>query len=160
MKQIQWAYFAGLFDGEGSVTIAQVTRKTDTRSCKAGQTLTNTSLRISNNNPIPLLELEEKFGGRVRFHSPSRNESWVWIVNGHKAVEFAKGILPYTRIKSGQLEIYIAFHALKRRKAEGTKKLTTDELAKRRAMIRELDRVRKAEGGKVGLRLMGNEANG
>jgi hypothetical protein len=152
-----WAYFAGLFDGEGSVTVSQVTRKTATVSCRAGMTLTNMSLRISNNNPVPLLELEKRFGGRVRNHSSARKDSWVWICLGHKSVEFANKILPHTRIKTGQLEIYVAFAALKRRKAEGRKRLTKDELAERRKLIQELDKTRKAEGGKVGLRLITSE---
>jgi hypothetical protein len=148
MKLIEWAYYAGLFDGEGSVTISQVTRQTDTKSCRAGQTLTNMSLRISNNNPVPLLELEKKFGGRVRQHSPSK-QTYVWICQGYKAVEFAEKILPYSRIKPGQLEIYIAFAALKRRRALGNVKLTKGELKERQAMIRHLRVVRQGEGGKA-----------
>ena len=147
MNKTDWSYFAGLFDGEGSVTVSQVTRRTDTKSCKAGQTLTNMSLRIANNNPVPLLELEEKFGGSVRFHSPTR-KSYVWLITGHKSVEFAKRILPYSRIKRGQLEIYIAFAALKRRKAMGSFPLTKDELAERRKMFVKLKATRAAEGGK------------
>lgn len=154
MKKVDWAYFAGLFDGEGSVTVTQATRKTDTKSCRAGQTLTNMSLRISNNNPVPLLELEHKFGGRVRTHSKTRSNSFVWIIQGDKSVEFARMISPYCRIKKGQLEIYLAFAALKRRKSQGRVKLTKDELKARRQLISRLDKVRESEGGKVGLRLI------
>lgn len=157
MKISDWAYFAGLFDGEGSVTITITTRKSDTQSCKAGQVQSNESLRISNNNPVPLLELEEKFGGRVRSHSADRPDSWVWICQGHASVKFAKKILPYVRVKKGQLEIYIAFMALKRRKALGRTKLTDDELAVRRSLKEELDRVRVEEGGKGGFRLISGE---
>jgi hypothetical protein len=149
MTKLDWAYFAGLFDGEGSVTISQVTRRTATKSCRAGQTLTNMSMRISNNNPIPLLELERRFGGRVRPHSSSRENSWVWICQGAKSVEFTKKILPFVRIKPGQLDCYLAFAALKRRKAQGAKKLTKDELAERRELLQTLRTVRELEGGKV-----------
>jgi hypothetical protein len=157
MKKADWTYFAGLFDGEGSVTISQCTRKTATKSCRAGVTVTNQSVRISNNNPVPLLELEEKFGGRVRFHSKT-NSSYVWICQGYKEIEFVNGILPYSRIKRQQLEIYLAFAKLKRRKAMGKVRLTKDELSERRKMISKLDKARKEEGGKLGLRLVTDEA--
>lgn len=154
MTKNEWAYFAGLFDGEGSVTISQVTRRTATVSCSAGTTVTNSSVRIANNNPVPLLELEQKFGGRVRPHGGQKKNHWVWICNGYFAVDFCKGILPYSRIKTGQIEIYIAFASFKRRKAMGRVSLTTDELSERRAMIQKLDKIRKQEGGKVGVRLV------
>lgn len=159
MTKSDWAYFAGLFDGEGSVTVAQVTRKTATKSCRAGQTLTNMSLRISNNNPVPLLELEKNFGGRVRLHSTTRRESYVWIVQGHKSVEFATKVLPFSRIKVGQLEIYLAFAALKRRKPQGSVRLTETELKSRNKLLAQLRRVRAAEGGReIGLRLVQGES--
>jgi hypothetical protein len=147
MTKNDWAYFAGLFDGEGSVTISQVTRLTDTVSCRAGQTLTNMSLRIANNNPVPLKELEDRFGGRVRQHSLNR-ESFVWICQGAKACEFARGILPYSRIKPEQLKIYLTFAALKRRRPQGSVKLTKEELRSREELIEELRAVRVLEGGK------------
>jgi hypothetical protein len=147
MRNVDWAYFAGLFDGEGCVSIQQVTRKTATVSCRAGTTVTNASLRISNNNPAPLTELEQIFGGRVRLHSRS-GDSWVWICQGYKALQFANGILPYTRIKTGQLEIYIAFADLKRKKALGTTSLSKKEIRDRERMIVKLKEVRVKEGGK------------
>lgn len=153
LNKSDWAYFAGLFDGEGYVGVRQVTRKTDTKSCKAGQVLTTMQLSISNNNPVPLLELKRRFGGSVRKHSPSRPNSLVWYATGFKAVEFAEGILPFTRIKTGQLEIYIAFAALKRTKAMGPTKLTSTEISTRVAMIHSLEEVRAADGGKIALRL-------
>jgi len=149
VKPTEWAYFAGLFDGEGSVTVAQVTRKTATVSCRAGVTVTNMALRISNNNPRPLLELEKKFGGRVRLHSPNLPVSYVWIIQGHRSVEFAIGVLPYLRIKLEQVGLYIDFWELRRRKAMGRIPLSEDELAARRTKIDEIKAARAREGGKV-----------
>jgi hypothetical protein len=137
MTKDDWNYFAGLFDGEGHVSLWQGERS-------SGITVTTMTLDISNNDPRPLLELEEKFGGTVKAHSSGRPDAFRWWVTGNKAVEFAKGILPYTRIKREQLEIYIAFAKLKRRKAMGTTPLTEDELAKRRALIAQLKEIRGA----------------
>lgn len=147
MRRVDWAYFAGLFDGEGSVTISQCVRKSNTQSCNAGVTVTNSSLRIANNNPIPLLELEDVFGGRVREHKAG-SDTWVWICQGFKATEFAQGILPYVRIKPGQLEIFIAFAELKRKKPMGAVPLSKAEIGARTKLIQELKTVRLFEGGK------------
>jgi hypothetical protein len=112
LTQNDWRYLAGLFDGEGCVTICVATRKTATSSCQAGTRALNTSLRIANNDPRVLLWLEKNFGGKVRQHSAKRL-SWVWIVQGDKSVEAASQLLKYSRMKKDQLEAFIALQALR-----------------------------------------------
>lgn len=119
MKADDWKYIAGLFDGEGCVTISIVTRKTGKDT---GQRVFNASLRIANNDPRVLLWLEKSFGGKVRAHSGSRSHSWVWLVQGDKSVEAAKQLMKYSRMKRDQLEAYIALMAVRGRGVDWKKR--------------------------------------
>jgi hypothetical protein len=126
-----WNYLAGLFDGEGCVTVSIVKRKSDSRGGKAGSKIMNLSLRIANNDPRVLLWLEKNFGGKVRQHSPAR-VSWVWIVQGKKSVEAAKQLLKYSRMKKDQLENYIALQALQNRAGQ---KVTAQDWKQREELV-------------------------
>jgi hypothetical protein len=146
MKNTEWAYFAGLFDGEGSVTVSHFKRKTNSRSGKVGADVFNYSLRIANNDPAPLIELEKKFGGKVRLHSAKR-ESFVWIATSDDAVKFASGILPYCRIKGSQLEKFMVLMSLR----NGNTKLTLVQKKTRMKLIAE---IRDTPYRRQGLRLI------
>jgi LAGLIDADG endonuclease len=156
MKKQDWIYLAGLFDGEGCVTIAVVERKSKTRSCKSGAKAMNLSLRIANNDPRVLLWLENNFGGRVREHGGSRKQSWVWIVQGEESVIAAQNLLPYSRMKKDQLEKFIALSALKRKNGSN-QKVTDKEWEARMKLISEI-RASPYRRRQVGLRLISSEA--
>ena len=134
MTANDWRYLAGLFDGEGCVTVGIVKRKTSSRSGKAGNKIMNTSLRIANNDPRVLLWLEENFGGTVRQHSATR-VSWVWIAQGDEAVQAAKQLLKYSRMKKDQLENFIALMALRGR---GGVKISDLEWDERQELVDEI----------------------
>lgn len=154
MKSSDWAYFAGLFDGEGSVTVSHVKRKTDAASGKAGTHLFNYSLRISNNDPSPLNELQTKLGGSVRSHSKAKANSFVWIAQGEVAVSFAIGILPFTRIKTSQLEKFLTLMKLRNKTGQ---RITWQQ---RKSRIKVINEIKETEfrRGAVGLRLLGDVA--
>jgi len=131
-----WKYLAGLFDGEGCVTVSIVERKSDSRGGKAGTKIMNCSLRIANNDPRVLLWLEQNFGGKVRVHSDTR-KSYVWIVQGDKSVEAAAKLLKYSRMKRDQLENFIALQLLRNR---GGVKITEREWKQRKALVTKIRR--------------------
>jgi len=151
MKNSDWIYLAGLFDGEGCVTVSIVERKTDSRSGKAGTRMLNMSLRIANNDPRVLLWLENNFGGKVRQHGgggPQRN-SWVWIVQGELSVVAAQNLLKHSRMKADQLEIFIALHMLKKKPGQRVTNKDWDARLKLMNSLRSTTHRRK-----VGLRLI------
>ena len=98
----EWAYMAGLFDGEGTVR---------TGTNKHGSTFYRA--QIGNTNQEVLLWLTEISGvGKCRKHTQSENPRWkqayVWALDGmDKLLYFLEGIRPYVIIKRGQVEVMI-----------------------------------------------------
>lgn len=147
MRIYDWAYIAGLFDGEGSVTASICQRKTATKGGKAGAWVMNLSLRIANNDPTVLRWLEKEIGGTVRFHSPTR-DSYVWIVQGDEARAIAMKLLKFSKMKQRQLRLLIKL--LDTRTGNGY--IATDEVwRERERLISKLraDRYRRRKGESV-----------
>jgi len=142
-----WKYLAGLFDGEGCVTVCITKRKTGSPGGAAGTKLMNLSLRIANNDPRVLLWLEKNFGGTVRQHSPTRL-SWVWIVLGDESVVAAKQLLKYSRMKRDQLENFIALQAMRNQ----TGQRVTDREWKQREKVAQ--KIRDSEYRRKNMRLV------
>jgi hypothetical protein len=95
------AYFAGFFDGEGSVGIYHV------------QNTIQTCFRVSlcNNIATPLQKAEAFFGGRLR---PRYREyrgrptcNWEWYVWGNNAVNFLETIYPFLSVKTEQVDVFL-----------------------------------------------------
>jgi hypothetical protein len=100
-------YFAGLFDGEGWITIMATLdpeklmkwyqRKTPQLALTVG---------VANNYKPVLEELAKKFGGKVyRVRERQHN----WRIFTKQAEIFLKLIQPYVRIKSEQIKIAFEF---------------------------------------------------
>jgi hypothetical protein len=132
MKSTDWAYFAGLFDGDGCVFAHNTSRNCVTY----GVTLTNI-------DPRPLLTLQEIFGGQLRSTGARKfqrgdNESvertlYRWVAGHRKAVPFAEGIVGYSVIKKEQLELLIVLSSLI---VPGrTQSLSVDEIQRRDSVI-------------------------
>jgi hypothetical protein len=90
-------YFAGFFDGEGSVAIY---------SRKYVVSLTNTDIR-------PLRRAQELWGGAIALQKRGGKQVGVqdihrWQIYGHGSRSFLEAIQPFTMIKSDQIAAYIA----------------------------------------------------
>jgi len=101
MKHIE--YLAGFFDGEGYVGIS---RNDTAKAMSLTATVTNDSL--------PVLKLfEERFGGRYEapkhYGKKQGKDSWTWLVNGEKAIQFLLAIRDYTTIKQPQIDLALTF---------------------------------------------------
>lgn len=105
------AYWAGLFDGEGTVGAYQ----------QKGYYLLNVSLTNTN---IPILEeLQRTFGGHIQstgikgldrfgyFHEPCKR----WRTTGQYTVPFLTAIHPHVVIKKEQVSLGLAFQQVKNR---------------------------------------------
>ncbi len=90
------AYFAGFFDGEGSVAIY---------SKKYVVSLTNTDLR-------PLQRAKDLWGGflstqTVATRPFSLQDIWRWQIYGHSARPFLEAIRPFSMLKAEQIDCYL-----------------------------------------------------
>ena len=137
---LEVAYFAGLFDGEGSVALYW---RTD-RKAKGRKNL-GWFLNIANTDPRPLVRAHQLFGGGFvpqPSRSPRNRMSWVWYINGSKAERFLAAILPFLRIKKAQAEIFLALRASM---PGAGRRRTDDRVAFEDAAVKELKRLKKEE---------------
>ena len=100
---LELAYLAGIFDGEGSVSILR---------CKRGDHRASYSLRVSvANTHLPTLDtLKEMFGGGISQKDKThQRDCWSWYCGGKVAARCLRTLLPYLRIKVQQAEMGVAF---------------------------------------------------
>jgi hypothetical protein len=108
MKEKNWSYVAGLFDGEGCISICN-------RKDKHEDTAFIFCIQITNTNTTLMKWLVEHFGGVYYSQDgKSRNPKWKpsfrWRVKGRKnEEEFLLGILPYLVIKREQALLALEF---------------------------------------------------
>ena len=129
MNDITRAYFAGLFDGEGSVSIV---KRLDPRYRADFGLL----LRISiwNVDRGVLQEAVGLFGGSISTHKPrglSKKTLYCWQLYGMNAQRFLSAILPYTRIARRKVRTALRYPI--RRGGTGL----TAQAMKRQTAIRE-----------------------
>jgi len=113
------AYCAGVFDGEGCVTL--------TRDKELTYRL---RLKITSTEYSVLAWIQEHFGGTInlsRKETDNNKESWDWYCKTEDQVVFLFGILPYTIIKRAQIIEALNYHFEK----QNGGKLTEDEFALR-----------------------------
>ena len=105
-------YMAGLFDGEGCVVIAKHHRRKDgTYNYELRVDLVNTWLDI-----FPWIR--DRFDGRFAMTydkppNPIRKPRGDWILTNQKAADFLVMIIPFVKIKRRDMEIGLAFQAVK-----------------------------------------------
>lgn len=105
-------YYAGLFDGEGSVGLYMAGTTGRSRGKIGGYI--QLSAKVTNSNIKPLLFLKAKFLGNIDTnHSSSKNENWMdvfsWRVYSDNAILFLEWIYPYTIIKNEQITVVKEF---------------------------------------------------
>lgn len=101
------AYTAGILDGEGHISLV---RRADTETVRVEVAVTNT-------NEWLCQWLKMQFGGRVRIMKPHKANWKVpyrWIIDGKRASEFLKLILPYLNLKKPQAELASSFQRRRR----------------------------------------------
>lgn len=132
--ELHLAYFAGIFDGEGWVSI--------TRTRPYGRHVTpRYSLYIGvANTYLPVLEaMKLLFGGSLGKTAKVNLQCYAWRLTSHNAVRFLEALLPYLRIKRMQAEIGIEYMSVVSDGRGRFTRLTDEELA-----VREVFRLRLA----------------
>ena len=137
------AYFAGIIDGEGTITL----ERHSPTSLKHPSPTFSASLYVSNTNMDVLKALQDTFCGSIAKHkqnSVSQKEIYRWRLYGTKAISVIGLVSPYLIIKRKQAEIVLAYQIRPKEKLTGkVRRLTIDELNYRESVvnrIRELNR--------------------
>lgn len=96
--ELELAYFAGFFDGEGMMGIYE---KSSTYVC----VFANTDIR-------PLSRAHELWGGSLscQIRAGTRGaiqDMWRLQINGHEAAAFLIDVRPYLRLKSEQADVFL-----------------------------------------------------
>ena len=104
--ELQDAWTAGFFDGEGSVVVSVSSGK--------GQTWTSLHVTLSQQDKEPLLLMKKWYGGNIvkgRSSGEWRKKAFTmchrWVVYNEVAVQFLMKIRPYTILKSQEIDLAI-----------------------------------------------------
>jgi hypothetical protein len=106
MRRTEWAYTAGIIDGEGCI---------DTHGFKGGGVYLR--IRVGQKDPKLIRWLQKRLGGR---HYHTNRGHHQWIVSHKDAIMVLEGVLPYLTVKRPQAMAalrgdYDQLKALKRR---------------------------------------------
>ena len=132
LSDMELAYIAGLFDGEGCVAITRHFKKLDgtKRPCE----MYTLRVQVTNVDPRVILPLREKFGGSLhitKHKSAKQRDTHVWISTSRVALEFLKAIRPWLVAKAQQADIAIDFQESKFRHGGRGKTRVTREYRER-----------------------------
>jgi len=125
LTDVELAYIAGFFDGEGSLTIHE-NGKPSPRGISPNHTL---QVSICNTDPLIIMWLHSFFGGALSYRKPKK-ASWrniaQWTLRAASTLPFLETIQPFVRMKSEQVEIGIEFQRAK--SMRGPKKVSLEEV--------------------------------
>lgn len=97
-------YLAGLFDGEGHVTV--------TRNRANKREYLTVGCGISNQNRSVLEKVKEQYGGNVYCTNPAteiKKATYGWISRSTEMTRFLEAVLPHLQIKQRQAELGVEF---------------------------------------------------
>ena len=112
MKNEELAYFAGYFDGEGSIGIY----KHKSKSCKRGYTF-ELLCQISSTEHEVIWLFREKFGGSFRsFKHKETKKKRIWMcqICSRQALKFLQRIYPFLKLKKAIAQLAIEFQSKKK----------------------------------------------
>ncbi|QDK02883.1 HNH endonuclease [Streptomyces phage Braelyn] len=103
-ERLSLAYYAGLFDGEGCVSINKV------KGYRGRKDSFQLRVSVSSTHKQVLDRLQIKFGGvLVERKRSGAQVSWQWVMTSRMARDFLMLLEPYLIIKSEQAKIGILF---------------------------------------------------
>lgn len=99
-------YWAGLFDGEGSVTILKPNRR-------RYRVDFDVRVRVSNTDKKVLELLKAQYGGAFfKSNDGRKNDCWAWQASYKIAMRFMQDVYPFSIIKKKKLKVAIEMQAL------------------------------------------------
>ena len=137
---LESAYAAGLFDGEGCV---QFYMRPNTRM-KGAMMM---ALSMSSIDPTTMMWMHERWGGSLKTYDEpwriTRNYRPLhrWIIYSLKAEAFARDIYPYLITKRPQMELWL--RAREMVLPRGTKGVTDEQLQERLSLVEQIKILKK-----------------
>ena len=133
LTPVQLAYFAGFFDGEGSITSSgEKGYRRWVLRCSVGQV-----------DPRPLLKLQKAFGGQLRkVKKPPHQDQWHWTVCSQMAKGLLEALQPYLIVKREQAKVGLKLQGRMKHQG-GNKGLPDGEWKIRNALARKLKRLKR-----------------
>ena len=103
------AFIAGLFEGEGSISIRNLSEKSWNK-----RTDYSLLVRISNTDRALLDWVVANYGGKIYKSScVNRKTVWAWLVSTKKAEAFLRDVMPYLICKKERAELALRFRRTK-----------------------------------------------
>lgn len=120
MSNLDLAYLAGLFDGEGCISATirppQVNRREQQETIHAAISMSNTYQSIVEwAHTVTGLGSVKRYEPRSERHRPS----WLWIVAANEAELILRRLLPFMRIKHVQASLLIELQGLRQQSRRG-----------------------------------------
>lgn len=149
----EWAYAAGLFDGEGHIAINYRKAKVESAAPKSRYDRYSLELSMSQNNAEAVMWLKQKFGGSARFVVGKRSydngfyRRWNWTLPARSAEQFLRGCAPYFLVKKEEAVVALEFQATKKCGNQPRHTPTGVELRARQAVFWR--RIREVRGTKA-----------
>jgi hypothetical protein len=109
LSEVQKAYLAGLFDGEGCITILKTSPKRRAISCSYRVTL---EMNMTDGDQMNYLQKITGIGYVTRhkvYSRPDCRDRWQWTINKDESVELLYQIYPYLVLKKPQAALLIEF---------------------------------------------------
>ncbi len=139
------SYLAGLFDGEGCITL--------TRYKPEGQVIYSNYMvvvKVRMCNELVVRLFQQTFGGKVRHCKPKKSqwsETWEWYLTTPEFLPFLTDILPYLILKrpNAEIALYYLLHF---------KQKTNIPVSKDLAVLREAEFIRMRKLNKKGSHLL------
>lgn len=153
VRHEDWAYFAGLWDGEGCVTVSSVARPPLRRPGSVDYPYWHARLVISHTSLVLLQWVLKTFGGAIHGHIPPKRSNpyqryfYQWhVTNRLQGTAILRGMLPYLKYKSDEAKLAIELFATY---MPGRTRMEPKEVANRQRLveaIRSLPGRRKRQG--------------
>ena len=129
MEDLELAYFAGLFDGEGCVQIAhhkpQRGKRTEQHTLRCSVNMVNKDCVNS------FLVFRGSMCQKTRDKgNPKWQPQWTWSISSNQALVFLETLLPFIRLKREQFELAIEFQEY-RSHTQKANRVSARELAER-----------------------------
>lgn len=113
---LQLAYSAGLFDGEGYISILRTTGAKQLAAKRKRNIWHELTVGMNITTPEATLWFAERWGGTNLLHPtiyPNRKRIHMWRISQVMARDFLKDLLPYLKIKREEAVLAIEFQSLK-----------------------------------------------
>lgn len=144
MNKLYLAYIAGIFDGEGCITITKTYRKDLRTDHWASVQLT--WVDIPKQREVSE-QLKKNFEGYLAFFKPKNTPSRpivFWRLQSKKAARFIKLLLPYLKVKKRHAEIIIRYSELQGdNRKRGARWETPEALKEKGELLKEIQTLNK-----------------